>query len=88
MHINPNGEFVEYSLTQEELERGYQFNSEQRAVLQNLKAQAGLEIVTYVINPMTGTEQDRLIQAKLQGQVEILSHLLNGPAPEQPSSQD
>ena len=49
---------------------------------------ASLEIVSYIVSPITGTEQDRLLQAKLQGQVEILSYLLDGNSADTTSSED
>lgn len=78
MQLSPNGLFMEWELSPEELSRGYSFNQEQRAVLQNLKAQAAAEIVTYVISPIVGSEQDKFAQAKLRGQIEILDMLLSG----------
>lgn len=88
MQLNPNGDFVEYLLTAEEHSAGMCFSPESRAVIQNLKAKAAMEIVTYIVSPITGTEQDRLLQAKLQGQVEILSYLLDGNSADTSSSED
>ncbi|MND22528.1 hypothetical protein D3C81_909550 [compost metagenome] len=68
---------MEWELSPEELSRGYSFNQEQRAVLQNLKAQAASEIVTYVLSPVSGTAQDTFAQAVLKGQIQILDILLS-----------
>lgn len=77
MQIKHDGDFVEFNMTPEEQQIAYALTPETKAWIQNLKAQAAMEIVTNIISPITGSEQDRLIQAKLQGQVEILTHILS-----------
>lgn len=93
MQIQDNGLFTSWVMIPEEEERGYQFNTEQRAVMQNLRAAAAEELVKNAVTPITGSDLDMNLRAKLAGQISVLDLLLAGdpvkdPTPDSPTNQE
>lgn len=76
MQPNLSSRFISYSLTEEEELRGAQFSSEQIAVIQNARACAADEVINNLVSPISGTEYDKLLQAKLQGEIKAYDYLL------------
>mgnify|MGYP000863722662 CR=1 FL=1 len=72
---NLNSSFMSYTLTKEELQAGSSFSTEQRAVIQNLIAEAAEEKVALTYNP-TNPLAFTQAEAELQGKIGILKYLL------------
>ena len=76
MRASLKSAFVSYDLTAEETKEGTHFSSAQRAVIQNLLAEAAEEKIALTFDP---TNQLRFVQAEaeLQGKIGILKYLLS-----------
>lgn len=76
MQPDMSSRFVKYSLTEDEELRGSQFSSEQIAIIQNARANAADEVINNLVTPISGTEYDKLILARLQGEIKAYDYLL------------
>jgi len=72
---NTNSSFISYILTVGEQEAGSHFSPEQRAVIQNLIADAAEEKVALTYDP-TNPLKFTQAEAELQGKIGILKYLL------------
>ena len=70
--------FMQYDLTQEEMVTALQLSPETRAHIQNLRAAAADELINNAVNPIVGTEYDRVLQARLRGEIIAYDVILSG----------
>jgi hypothetical protein len=76
MLANTKSSFISYTLTQDELAVGSQFNPEQRAVMQNIIADLAEEKIALKYDPVN-PQQFLQREAELTGQIGILKYLLD-----------
>ena len=76
MSPNLGSSFISYNLTGKDLESAYAFSTEQRALLQNLLAEAAEEKIALTFDPLNpqGFVQQ---EAELQGKIGILRYILS-----------
>ncbi len=75
MLVNTNSSFVKFNLTKDEFAIGCCFTPEQRAVIQNLIADAAEEKVALTYDPLNPLQFTQ-VEAELQGKIGILKYLL------------
>jgi hypothetical protein len=88
MRYLETGTFAEFEMTAEEQKTALYLSPETRAYIQNLKAQAALDIVNNVVNPEVGTTLDLMRQAELRGEIKAYAMLLSGDLPPQTSNEN
>lgn len=76
MRVSDQSSFIRYELNQAELETGTQFNTQQRAVIQNLIADSAEEKVSLTFDPQNPMKFAQA-EAELQGKIGILKYLLS-----------
>lgn len=68
--------FLKWNMTEQEEIAALNVPIELRARIQNLRAEAATELVNNVVTPIAGTEYDKLIQARLLGEIKAYDLLL------------